>query len=271
MARVKQPLPVSHDRRAAVAYSRANPGALPPGALDPAVVAGLPALDRPPVVLVHGTNGRAAADFFTLAPFLANRGLPVFAHEWRRHRPGPGDPSATHVHAVELAGFLAEVRAATGASAVDVVGHSWGAVITRYALRCLEPEVADGVRGVVGVAPTYAGTSLNGLARFAGRLPASRQAWLDAKIPSWREQLPGSAVLRRIHRSEGHDAHVRWTTIVTPGDRAVTPYDASFDAVPGARKIVAGGRRIGHVGLLHHPPTQAHVAEALERLPERVF
>ncbi|GAA4592831.1 pimeloyl-ACP methyl ester carboxylesterase [Actinoplanes octamycinicus] len=254
------PLPVHYSRREALRHSAADPRGLPPGArrpepgADPATV---------PVILVHGTNGRSASDWFTLAPLLANEGRTVYPFDWRRARPG-AEVSATHRHAEELAAFITS----TGATRVDVVGHSWGAVLAHYLVRCLPGEPAAGaVRSLVGLAPTYGGTTLHGLLRRPHRLPGRLRHWLDAKIPTWREQLPGSAVLRAIQAAPPAPG-TRFTTIVTRYDQMVTPYTASLTALPGATPIVLQqhARRavVGHLGILHHPVALTQVVRALD-------
>jgi len=274
------PLPVRYSRREALRHSAADPRGLPPGARRP--VAGAERREagaagpasgaqrpvagaRGPVVLVHGTNGRSASDWFTLAPLLANHGWAVYPFDWRRARP-TADVSATHRHARELAAFIDEVRATTGAAQVDVVGHSWGAVLGHYLVRCLGGEPAAAVRSLVGLAPTYGGTTLHGVLRRPQRLPGRTRRWLDAKIPTWREQVPGSAVLRAIEAGPAAPS-VRFTTIVTRYDQMVTPYRASLTAVPDATHVVlqrhAPRALVGHLGILHHPVALDRVLGAL--------
>ncbi|GAA2682377.1 alpha/beta fold hydrolase [Actinoplanes palleronii] len=276
------PLPVHYSRRAALRHRAANPRGLPPGAKKPGIEqagieqagieqAGIEQAGveqagggdaKLPVVLVHGTNGRSVSDWFTLAPLLVNDGRDVFPFDWRRARP-VGDVSATHHHAVELAAFVGEVRAATGAERVDLVGHSWGAVLGQYLVRCLDGDAAGSVRSLVGLAPTYGGTTLHGVLRRPQHLPAGVRRWLDAKIPTWVEQIPDSAVLRAIQAAPAPPG-VRSTTIVTRYDQMVTPYRASLRAVPGATPVVLDRRAVvGHLGILHHPAALSRVLAAL--------
>lgn len=261
---MEMPLPVHFNRRAALRHSAAHPREIPPGALRPGSG---PASTTTPVVLVHGTNGRSSSDWFTLAPLLANHGRQVYPFDWRRARP-EADVSATHRHALELAAFIDQVRTATGSDRVDVVGHSWGAVLARYLVHCLPGEPAAGaVRHLVGLAPTYGGTTLHGLLRRPHRLPGGLRHWLDAKIPTWREQMPGSAVLTAI-RDAPAPAGVRSTTIVTRFDQMVTPYTASLTAAPDATQVVlqrhAPRAVVGHLGILHHPAALAQIVRALD-------
>ncbi|GAA2889613.1 hypothetical protein Acy02nite_58060 [Actinoplanes cyaneus] len=257
-----RPLPVHFSRRAALRHRAAHPRGLPPGARHPGD--GSPATGPVPVILVHGTNGRSSSDWFTLAPLLTNHGRDVYPFDWRRARPAAG-ASATHRHALELAAFVDTVRTSTGSDRVDVVGHSWGAVLAHYLVRCLPAEPAAGaVRTLVGLAPTYGGTTLHGLLRRPDRLPGNLRRWLDAKIPTWREQVPGSAVLTAIHTAPAAPA-TRFTTIVTRYDQMVTPYTASLTAAPHATPVVLPcAAVVGHLGILHHPASLTPVLHALD-------
>ncbi|MFI1989658.1 esterase/lipase family protein [Actinoplanes sp. NPDC020271] len=255
-------LPVIFSRRAALRHSAAHPRGLPPGARRPGD--GSPVTGSVPVILVHGTNGRSSSDWFTLAPLLVNHGREVYPFDWRRARPADG-VSATHRHALELAAFADTVRTATGSDRVDVVGHSWGAVLAHYLVRCLPAEPsAAAVRTVVGLAPTYGGTTLHGLLRQPHRLPAGLRRRLDAKIPTWLEQIPGSAVLTAIQSAPAARS-ARFTTIVTRYDQMVTPWTASLTAAPHATPVVLNRTAVvGHLGILHHRSSLTQVVRAIE-------
>jgi len=78
-----------------------------------------------PIILLHG-YAMNRANFFTLAYRLRAAGLgPVFGFEyWTLGRIAAG--------ARQLGWFVDEVRAETGATEVDVIGHSMGGVVARY-------------------------------------------------------------------------------------------------------------------------------------------
>ena len=259
-------LPVVYDRRKAAAHA-ADGTLLPPGCLAPADATHDP--DRTPVVLVHGTTGVAARDWFTLSPLLHNLGRPVFAFGWEPLAAEPGGPSATTVHADALERFVDEVAERTGSPDVDLVGHSWGAVLARALVR--RPRPTWTVRHVVGLAPTYAGTTLLGLSRFADHTRASgARDWLDTHLPGWREQSAGSEVLTRLGDPEldALDEHVAYTSIVTRYDQVVTPYRAALDAEPRAERVLVQDSCVtdfsDHVALVHDAVALWHVVRALE-------
>ena len=86
--------------------------------------------DGPPVVLLHGTDSSAYADFSGLAPTLAGQGFCVYAINYG------GAVGATtlgtediRLGAPAVRAFVDQVRAWTGADRVDVVGYSQGATV----------------------------------------------------------------------------------------------------------------------------------------------
>jgi triacylglycerol esterase/lipase EstA (alpha/beta hydrolase family) len=84
-----------------------------------------------PVVLVHGTLEAPALNWAALAPTLKNEGYCVFALTYGENLLSLNGrfPGLTDIRdsAGELRRFVDLVRFATGASKVDLVGHSQGA------------------------------------------------------------------------------------------------------------------------------------------------
>ncbi|UVE96751.1 triacylglycerol lipase [Dietzia sp. B32] len=92
-----------------------------------------------PVILVHGTGLNGGNSWATLGAALAAEGYCVWAPTVGAP-PGPGGgpgsvggiDSLTGASAPQLAAEIDRVRAITGASDVDLVGHSQGAIIASY-------------------------------------------------------------------------------------------------------------------------------------------
>lgn len=121
---------------------------------------------RPPVVLVHGNAYDAAfwravdtADGSTTnvrSWFLAHGWCPN--EVWAISYTGAtGYTTYNDVNVADVARFIGAVRAWTGASQVDVVGHSLGVTIVRKAL--LDDDVRAGVRRAVLIAGANRGTT----------------------------------------------------------------------------------------------------------------
>ena len=116
-----------------------------------------------PVVLVHGTFENMNDNWQAASPILVNHGYCVFAFNYGGSSPnadfqGTGEIAAS---AGQLASFVTQVLAATGASKVDIVGHSQGGMMPRYYLKFLGG--AAYVSTLVGLAPSNHGTTVDGL------------------------------------------------------------------------------------------------------------
>ncbi|HEY2278055.1 MAG TPA: alpha/beta fold hydrolase [Streptosporangiaceae bacterium] len=129
-------LPVTYNFLTGVAAALVNPSAAPPGANNWSCQ---PSAAHPyPVVLVNGTGEDMADGFSALSPLLVDNGYCVFAANFGgapgNLLQGTGDITQS---AAELASFVTQVLAATGASKVDMVGHSQGGMMPRYYLKFL--------------------------------------------------------------------------------------------------------------------------------------
>ena len=116
-----------------------------------------------PVVLVHGLGATMAENWSTMAPLLADNGYCVFALTYGLD-PGEkyvGGLQPMEASSQQLASFVDRVLASTGASKVDLVGHSEGTVMPQYYLKFLGG--AAKVNRYVAIAPLYQGTTLHGI------------------------------------------------------------------------------------------------------------
>jgi len=189
-----------------------------------------------PVILVHG-YAMNRAGFLLLALRLRAAGLgPVFGFEyWTLGR--------TAAAARQLGWFVDQVRSATGAAQVDVVGHSMGGVVGRYYVSLAGGDGA--VKNLVTLGSPHTGTELSAL---------------GLGHPT-RELVLGSSLLTRLAAAPPPE-RTRVLCVWSRGDALV----------PGARQLAVSGADvvvfpdIGHVTLLG----SRRVAHALiERLSQR--
>jgi triacylglycerol esterase/lipase EstA (alpha/beta hydrolase family) len=180
-----------------------------------------------PVVLVHGTFANGTVNWLAAAPVLASRGYCVFALTYGAKAGvpvlraiGPVADSAT-----QLSTFVDGVLAATGASQVDIVGHSQGGMMPRYYLKFLGG--AGKTHTLVGLAPSNHGTTLNGLAVLASAFPGALDV-LNSSCPACADQVVGSSLLTRLNSGGDTVAGVAYTVIATRYDEVVTPYSTQF-------------------------------------------
>lgn len=210
-----------------VGYAQASSTASPPGANNWSC---RPTAAHPrPVVLVHGTFGDMSDSWQALAPLLANNGYCVFALNYGAANAsgalgvyGVGDITQS---AQQLAAFVDQVLAATGARKVDVVGHSQGGMMPRYYIKFLKG--ASKVHTLVGLAPSNHGTTLDGLATLATYLPDADQ-FTGSVCAACAEQEAGSAFLTSLNSGGDTVAGVRYTVIESEYDEVVTPYTSAF-------------------------------------------
>jgi pimeloyl-ACP methyl ester carboxylesterase len=206
-------------------YAHASPSASPPGANDWSCK---PTAAHPyPVVLVHGTFADMSDSWQALSPLLYDNGYCVFALNYGSYNgsgtygvyaTGPIEDSAQ-----QLAGFVDQVLSATGASKVDIVGHSQGGMMPRYYLKF---DGGDGkVDKLIGLAPSNHGTTLDGLFTLASHYPNASMFMADC--PACQEQEAGSPFMTKLN-STPDPTDVGYTVIESRNDEVVTPYTSAF-------------------------------------------
>ncbi|KIQ18225.1 esterase/lipase family protein [Rhodococcus sp. MEB064] len=196
-----------------------------------------------PVVLVHGTWVDGPDTWSTLAPQLGAEGYCVFTLEYGyRADPGSnllqtygGDDIAASSR--ELATFVDDVRARTGAEQVDIVGHSQGGVVARQYLKF------DGGAGAVHTLVTLGATN-HGTTFSAGQLIGSLAEQFGLPVgevaaaavgPSFVQQMVGSNFLGALNADGDTVPGVAYTVIATRSDTVSTPPENTFlTAGPGA-------------------------------------
>jgi len=227
-------LPVIYD--GAYGYAHGSPTASPPGANDWRC---RPTAAHPrPVVLVHGTFGDLAGSWQALSPLLANHGYCVFALNYGSYS-GSGSIGVYAVgdiaeSAGELGAFVDRVLAATGASRVDLVGHSQGGMMPRYYLRFLGG--ARKVHALVGLSPSNHGTTLDGLFTLSSYFPGS-EAFTGSMCPACEQQRADSSFIAELNAGGETVPGVAYTVIQTRYDQVVTPYTSAFLSGPDVRNV----------------------------------
>ena len=218
-------LPVRYSTISALAGSVSQGGAAsPPGANDWNC---RPSAARPePVVLVHGTFANMRLNWDSLSPLLKNDGYCVFALNYGGLVAGQiGGLGAMPASAAELGAFVDRVLAATGASKVDIVGHSQGGSLPRYYVNFLGGD--QKVDDLVGLAPSSHGTTLLGLGTLANLIPGANLL-VGAACASCRDQVVDSPFNRALTASGDTRPGVTYTVIATRYDQVVTPYRTQF-------------------------------------------
>jgi triacylglycerol esterase/lipase EstA (alpha/beta hydrolase family) len=212
----------------------------PPGANDWSCH---PSAEHPrPVVLVHGSWSNMYEGWSTLSPALAQKGYCVFALNYGGTFINGGWVYATDhdaVSAQQLSNFVDRVLAATGATQVDIVGHSQGAMMPRYYLGFLGGGAKT--HTLVQLAPDNHGLSFYGMNAAANALIRLNPTLTGVAIGSWcgacEDNLTGSNFMNQLNSIGDTVAGVNYTVIVTRYDWAVTPYQSQYLTGPKVTNI----------------------------------
>ncbi|MDG3008910.1 alpha/beta fold hydrolase [Rhodococcus sp. D2-41] len=264
-------LPVPFDLGAGL-RAMAFPETPPPGANDPNC---RPSPQHPnPVVLVNPTFATQASAWQAGAPFLRNLGYCVYTFNfgnptWISEIPiqGVGDIRQS---AQVLSATVDRVLATTGATKVDLVGHSQGGgVLPGYYLNVLGG--AAKVDRFVGVSPSNHGTTASELAYVRSLVPPVGRAFYDALgalAPALTQQAIDSDLMRQTYARGDTRPGVHYTTIVTKYDEVVTPYDQQFLNGPDVTNILlqdgCPSDRSEHLSTLYSERVWLFVANALD-------
>jgi triacylglycerol esterase/lipase EstA (alpha/beta hydrolase family) len=179
------------------------------------------AATRDPVVFVHGISSSSSSWTDWVANFKADgytaAELDAWSYSWSQ---------SNATTARQLATEIQNVRARTGASKVDVVVHSMGALSSRYYLKNLGGTAY--VDDFVSVAGTNHGTSV-----------ASLCGWL---YTSCTEMRTGSSFLTALNSGDE-----------TPGGVAYASYWSNCDEAinPDSSALLSGATNVG-VGCVSH-------------------
>ena len=236
-------LPVGYNFFDGARAELARPGGSLPGSND---FGCKPTARHPrPVILVHGSEGGRQTNWATLVPVLANEGYCVFAltygavsDVWPASALGGVGPKVDS--AWQIKEFADRVMAATGASQVDVVGHSLGTQIPTYWMKYLGGRTK--VAHYVALAPYWRqgpdgddtlSDSVGELRKALGVPPAKRPSCPDCVAPP-KDRDFNAAVRLPTPYLPG----VKYTNITTRDDEIVTPYTAGLlDGPPGTHVV----------------------------------
>ncbi|MGS2615217.1 lipase family alpha/beta hydrolase [Micromonospora sp. LZ34] len=210
-----------------------------------------------PVIVVGGLSGVAVA-YEPLAARLRGDGHRVFIYQLPGL--GLGDIPAS---ARSFAGYVEQVRAATGAARVDLVGHSEGGLVSRYYLKRLGGTGA--VARYVSLGSPQYGTYVANILKFLGLGSC-------AGVVACQQMSIGSAFLADLNAGDDTPGTLRYTTVRTLQDELVRPVDNAL-LNDGSTNVLIQSycplRVVGHLGLVLDGTTYTVIRGALADAPVR--
>jgi triacylglycerol lipase len=193
-----------------------------------------------PVVLVHGTFGNKNTNWQTHAPLLANNGYCVFALTYGVTAGTPrgldqfGGMDKIETSAQQLKAFVTKVRRATGASQVDILGHSQGTLVPNYYAKFLGG--GPFIRRYVSLAPLWHGTDLGAQGQTTESMKVYAPNSSETPFCTACGQMnTGSEFMQKMRRGGVKVDGITYTNIVTKYDQLVSPYTSGIE--PGMRNI----------------------------------
>jgi triacylglycerol esterase/lipase EstA (alpha/beta hydrolase family) len=224
-----------------------------------------------PVVLLHGLGGNGPGNFAFLGPALAAAGYCAFAQTYGEAAPPipVGGLVSIDKSAHEIAAYIDQVRASTGAAKVDVVGHSEGAFQSLYVPKVL--GYAGKIDHVVALAPPTHGTTfanLVGVADLLGIRPQVDQILNGVGCAACAELITGGSAVAALTNGPIAQPGVNYTVIASTADALVTPHETSFVREPAVRNEFVQDTcpfdPVGHIGLAFDPGVAQLVTNALD-------
>jgi triacylglycerol esterase/lipase EstA (alpha/beta hydrolase family) len=224
-----------------------------------------------PLVLLHGLGGNGPGNYSFLGPYLAAKGYCAFTLTYGQATPAipVGGTVSIVQSSAQIEAFVDQVRAATGAAKVDLVGHSEGAFQGLYG-----PKVrgyAGKVGKVVALAPPTHGTTFAGLVSvgdYLGLRPLVDRVLRDFGCPACDEIIVGGSEVAKLTAGPIAQPGVKYTVIASRLDALVTPHETSFVRESGVKNQFVQDTcpldPVGHVGLAFDPTVAQLVANALD-------
>ncbi len=225
------------------------------GTAGPAASRAAAAPPANPVLLVAGTLSPALV-MDTLAARLRANGFQVYVMTL----PGAG-LGDIGVSSQAVARKVDEIRSATGAAKVDLVGHSQGGLENRYYLKFLGGTAKVGTYVALGT-PQY-GTATANLGTFFGFGNC-------LGIVACEQMSIGSSFLANLNAGDDTPGSVRYVSIATLQDELVQPYTKTriYDGAENTTlQSHCWWRVLGHVGLVYDGAVYGLVRSALRGAP----
>jgi pimeloyl-ACP methyl ester carboxylesterase len=232
----------------------------------------LPSAAHPqPVVLLHGLGGDGPGNFATLGPYLASAGYCVYAPTYGEAIPGipVGGITAIPQSATEIDAYLGQVLAATGATQVDLVGHSEGAFQALYGPKFVPGETSI-IKRVVALAPPTHGTTFANLVTIGDDLAGSplTDVIIAAGCPACSELVTGSSLVNSLDTNPIAQPGIDYTIIASTHDELVTPFGTEFVSASNVTDETVQNfcplDPVGHIGLAYDTDVAQLVRNALD-------
>lgn len=191
-----------------------------------------------PVVFLHGLGATYYEDINVLQSHVAGLGYCTFSATYGDY---PGFPYVGGLRpvadsAAQIGAFIQQVLSRTGASKVDLVGHSEGGFQSLYVTKT--QGISQHIGRVVAIAPPTHGTDFAGLYKLAylfgqAERDAVGQALAVFGCPACSDLGIGGSAVATLNAGPIAQRGVTYTVISSRYDELVTPTETAFVREPG--------------------------------------
>ncbi|CAK9786980.1 lipase class 2 [Cutaneotrichosporon oleaginosum] len=190
--------------------------------------------DKPPVVLLHGLTARSTVNWIKIGSALAADGYCVFTPQYATKLLVFFGFDSINTGSREVADFVQRVLQSTGASQVNIGGHSLGTITAAHYMKF--NGGAPFVKHFVGFAGVYKGTTLWGINNFVTKIPFVN-ALVRSVCQSCTELVTPSDFLSNLNNGPLAMPGVDYTNIATRTDELVIPPSSGHIEEPGVTNI----------------------------------
>ena len=233
-----------------------------------------------PVILLHGLGATYYEDINALEGYLQTKGFCTFSITYGAYDGFPlvGGLKPIAESSAQIAAFVNEVKEKTGASKVNLVGHSEGAFQTLYTAKC--GGVASSIDTITAIAPPTHGTTFANLVKLGSLLVGGRDN-LDAIIKklgcgACDDLVTDGGAVKKLNDGSPIAQPGNTVTIITSRyDELVTPTSTSFVNEDGVNNIYVQDYcqydPVGHIGEAYDTNVWNLVLNSLEKQTGRKF
>ncbi|KAK3808375.1 MAG: secreted lipase [Benniella sp.] len=189
-----------------------------------------PSAEHPnPVIMLHGLGANANVWSF-MGPYFALKGYCAFSMTYGRlpNIPLLGGLNDLISSAQEVSNFVDKVLASTGASKVDLLGHSEGSTLTRVYLKYNNGVAKTGSLAAIG--SNQYGSSFVGLTKLleTSNLKELVKDILDPVCKSCPQLATDSQLFQDLNRGQDAYPTIKYLMLVSKYDQVMTPYKNGF-------------------------------------------
>lgn len=192
-----------------------------------------------PVVFLHGLLGSAEFGLAGFQSWMQDRGFCTFSLTYGENPllPGIGGLQAIAKSAPEIEAYIKTVQKKTGASKVDIIGHSEGGFQALYVTK-FGAGIKEIVRKLIAIGPPTHGTDFGGLLTELSILRDLPVGVLNlAGCHACKDLVQGGPAVVKLDKGPIAQKGVEYTIIASQEDEIVTPHETSFVREPGVRNM----------------------------------